>query len=235
MSRLLVAAALPLLLGACGSPEEAAPEPPPAAMIAAPRTLIAADFDPAMLGARIVGPQGPQVESTLTPDGHEFGEMTSFVTCPAETEICDPGNMPDDTLYTYVHRVTLSQTSQGDAPEEQSTKSDPRPAMVEAGATLFRTTRAATGFNGSIGYSKAEAEAALGSREAITVSSDAGQLIWRVTSGEGWKPGSMITFYWKSTVPPEGPAEAYLLEVDGTSAAANGPFPPEEAPASAAN
>lgn len=226
---------LPLVLTACGSAQEPVPEPTPTATVAAPRTLIAADFDPATLGARIAGPQGAEVESTLTASGEEVGTMISYVACPEDAEICDPAQMPKDTLYTYVHRITLAEAPRTRESEEENAIADAIPNVDETGATLFRTTSAATGFNGAIGYSEDEAEAALGSREAITVSSDTGQLIWRVTSGEGWKPGGTITFYWKSTLPPGGPEEAYRLKVDDVSAEAAGPFPPQEAPEPAAN
>jgi hypothetical protein len=68
--------------------------------------------------------------------------------------------------------------------------------------------------------------ATLGASDAIQVSSDSGQIIWRVTEGSGWKPGMPVTFWWQSTTPPDGPADAYSLEVNGMTASAKGPFPP---------
>ena len=86
-------------------------------------------------------------------------------------------------------------------------------------------TNEAHGFNRAVGYSNAQALNALGSEDAISITSDGGRLIWRVTEGEGWKPGSTITFWWQSTLPPVGPADAYEIEVDGTLASGNGPYP----------
>ena len=95
-------------------------------------------------------------------------------------------------------------------------------------------TQKAQGFNRAVGYSNAQALAALGSEDAISITSDDGRLIWRVVQGDGWKPGSTLTFWWQSTLPPAGPADAYLLEVNGDQAVAKGPFPAEEKPAETA-
>ncbi|NNC52245.1 MAG: hypothetical protein HKO08_04315, partial [Erythrobacter sp.] len=66
--------------------------------------------------------------------------------------------------------------------------------------------------------------------DAISITSDDGRIIWRVVEGDGWKPGTTISFWWQSTLPPAGPADAYLLEIDGNQAIAKGPFPAEEKP-----
>jgi hypothetical protein len=116
------------------------------------------------------------------------------------------------------------------AEESDTRDADDGPEVVEAPPTLFRTIRKAAGFNQSIGYSTAEAEAVLGDPDAISISNDNGSLIWRVVRGSGWKPGGTVTFWWQSTLPPQGPAEAYLFEVDGNQVAATGPFPPEDKP-----
>ncbi|QPC99917.1 hypothetical protein [Qipengyuania soli] len=219
------ALALPLLivLAACGK-SDPEPLPTPTATVAAPRNLVAADLNLATLGAKVVGPQGSQVETVLSAGNAEIGTMVSYVACPAEVTECVPGKMPEGTLYTYVHQVTL------DDAEKDEIKPTSGPEVVEAAPTLFRTTAKAHGFTGAIGYAKAEAEAALGAPEAITTTLDNGGLIWRVTEGGGWKPGSTITFWWQSTLPPAGPADNYLLEVDGNHSAARGPFPAEDKP-----
>ncbi|OBX18354.1 hypothetical protein A9995_12840 [Erythrobacter sp. QSSC1-22B] len=228
MLRLGAVALAPLALIACGdgSDDEAVAEPTPTATVAAPRTLIAADYDEAMLGARIEGPQGTEVEAPLMAEGREIGSIVSFVACPRETATCDPAAMPEGTVYTYVHQVTLAAE---EATDETASAADDG-ASGESYATLFRTTRRATGFNGSIGYAREQAETALGDGEAIGVTSDEGQLIWRVISGEGWSPGATITFWWQSTLPPEGPSEAWELETGGMTATATAPFPPAEMP-----
>ena len=224
MKRLLVIA--PLALAACsqGEPE---PAPTPTPTVAQPRTLAAADLDLATLGAKIVGPQGPEVETVLSAGNREIGRMISFVACPEEAEVCVPGDMPDGTIYTYVHRVTLADAS----PEDAAAQPNEGPEVVDSAPTLFRTTQEAYGFNRAVGYSNAQALEALGSEDAISITSDDGHIIWRVMEGQGWKPGSTLTFWWQSTLPPAGPADAYLVEVDGNQAVAKGPFPAEEKPA----
>lgn len=217
--------AVPLALAACNQEPEPEPAPTPTAEVSAPRTLIAADLDLTALGPKIEGPQGTEVETVLSAGNREIGRMVSYVACPEDAETCVPGDMPEGTVYTYVHRITLADA------DESSAEAPPSPdahETGETGATLFRTTREAAGFVASIGYSSAEAEAALGFADAISITADSGQLIWRVTRGEGWKPGTAITFWWQSTVPPQGPEQAYLVEVDGEQAQATGPFPAAE-------
>ena len=46
--------------------------------------------------------------------------------------------------------------------------------------------------------------------------------------GNGWQTGEPITFFWQSTLPPDGAAEAYSLRADEKIAMASGPFPPKE-------
>lgn len=223
MKKLLLVA--PLALTACSEQEpEVAPTPTPT--IAQPRTLAAADLDLATLGAKIVGPQGPEVETVLSAGNREIGKMVSFVACPKETEECLPAEMPADTIYTYVHRITLAE-----ADAETAEQPAAGPEVVENPPTLFRTTERVHGFNGAVGYSNAQAQSALGNEDAIGITIDDGQLIWRVVEGEGWAPDTTLTFWWQSTLPPDGPADAYLLEVEGNQAIARGPFPADENPA----
>jgi len=211
-------------LAACSSAEPE-PTPTPTPTIAAPRTLVGADLDLSTLGAKIVGPQGPEVETVLSAGNRELGKLVSYVACPAGVSECEPGEMPEGTVYTYVHRVTLAEA---DATAGADVSDGPE--VVEAPPSLFRTIRKAAGFNQSVGFSTAEAEATLGDPDAISISNDNGSLIWRVARGPGWKPGGTMTFWWQSTLPPQGPAEAYLLELAGNQVIATGPFPPEEKP-----
>ncbi|MEX0341338.1 MAG: hypothetical protein AB3N06_02020 [Erythrobacter sp.] len=209
-------------LAGCGSPEPE-PAPTPTPTVVAPRTLVGADLDLSTLGAKIVGPQGPQVETVLSANNRAVGRLVSYVACPAGITECKPGALPEGTVYTYVHMVTLAEADGAPEPAQG-------PEVIETPPTLFRTTRTASGFNQSVGFSTAQAEAALGDPDAISISNDNGSLIWRVVRGPGWKPGSTVTFWWQSTLPPQGPAEAYLLEIDGNQVAASGPFPPEDKP-----
>jgi hypothetical protein len=203
-------AALPLaLVAACGSPQpEAEPSPTPTATPDKPKTLVPADLGQLVLGARIEGPDGPETSGTFTVDGETLGEVVSYVACPEGMDPCDPATAPEGTIYTYVHKVT--------------------PAEGVASATLFRTARRATGFANVIGFAKAEAADVLGEEGQIDVASDNGALVWRVIGGNGWAAGETLTFFWQSTLPPEGAREAFQFEADGTSAQGSGPFPPRE-------
>ena len=98
------AAALALALTACAA--EPAPEPAPTATIAAPRTLVAADFDAAALGAKIVGPRGPTPEFAIMAGGQEIARIKSYVACPKAMTACVPADLPEGTVLTFVHTIT---------------------------------------------------------------------------------------------------------------------------------
>ena len=226
--RTLLVCALPLplalVLAGCGEPDrEADPEPVATPTPAEPRTLIPADLDISTLGAKIEGPQGPEPEAPLMLGGAEVGRIVSYVACPRGAEACVPDEMPEGTVYTFVHQITLDGVS--------SAADDTGPEVVEAPPTLFRTTERAHGFNGSIGYARSQAMAAFGSEDAVSVTFDDGRLIWRVTGAPDWRQNATVTFWWQSTLPPAGPADAFLLEVMGNQIAAKGPFPAAEKPA----
>ncbi len=224
---------IPLLAAGCDRAEAPEPTPTPTPTVAAPRTLVAANFDPEGLGARIEGPDGTEVVSTITANGNTIATVTSYVACPEEmAETCDPATAPDGTTYTYVHVVTPTKAEDDPATTATpATDTTGGAQMLETAPTLFRTTLRATGFTGAVGYDKDQAETAIGEREGVTVTNDAGQLIWRVTRGSGWTPGKPITFWWQSTAAPEGPQPAYRLEIDNGGGKATGPFPPEKLPA----
>lgn len=218
MKRLALTLALPALLAGCGSDPEPAPTPSPTPAAVGPRTLVAAGFQEQELGPRIEGPQGTEVESEIGIGGRVIATMVSYVACPApaEDEIaaeeCVPGDQPEGTVYTYVHRVT--------------------PAAIEGDDGVapisFRTARAVVGFANSIGFDRTQAEAALGEDYAIGVQLDSGALVWRIEKGDGWRDGEELTFFWQSTLPPEGPSEAYEIETIAGRALGTGPFPPAE-------
>ncbi len=202
-------AALPLLLlAACSkSPEPSSPAPTSALTPDKPHTLVPADFAALRLGAKIAG---SEAESRFASEGQTLAEVASYVACPEGVAACDPKALPAGTVYTYVHRVT--------------------PGGVVASATLFRTARPAAGFANGVGYDNAQAAAALGPDGQIDVAADNGALVWRVIGGDGWETGEPITFYWQSTLPPAGAADAYLVETDGSVAIGSGPFPAQEKP-----
>lgn len=212
MLRAPVAVAALALLAACGSGGEQTTKAAPT-FDAAPRTLVAANLDVDALGPKIEGPRGTEVVSTIA----GAGTVSSFVACPGEleAEVCEPEGLPEGTLYTYVHRVTLEESEDGaDA--------------ASGGATLFRTTRPAAGFANVIGYSHEEAFEALGAEGAIRVQTDRGRLVWHISAGDGWHAGETLTFFWQSHAAPAGPEEAYLLEGEAATGTATGPFPADE-------
>ena len=225
VSRMLAPVALAAVLAACaGEPEDTEPSPTPSVAADAPsdpRTLVAADFGELELGARIEGAVGPEVEASIIVDGRSIGDIVSYVACPAGVEECDPDELPDDTVYTYVHIVRPGVDDPNDPPFMRPVGLD----EVEA-ATLFATVREARGFNGAIGFDRAQVEEALGPDGTIRVQDDNGTLAWRVVGGDGWQTGEAITFFWQSTLPPAGPDEAYTLRADEKIAMASGPFPP---------
>jgi len=199
------------LLAACGSSDpDPAASPSPSAAPDKPKTLVPADLGALVLGARIEGSDGPETTGTFAVDGEALAEVVSYVACPEGLAPCDPRTAPEGTVYTYVHQVT--------------------PAEGVQSATLFRTSRAAVGFANVIGFAQAEAVDVLGEDGQIDVSSDNGALVWRVIGGNGWTAGETLTFYWQSTLPPEGAREAFQFEADGVSAQGSGPFPPRETP-----
>ena len=216
------------LAGCSGEPDEPAPTPTPEETAAAdaptePRTLVAADLGEIRLGAKIEGPVGPEVEASIVAGGRSIGDIVSFVACPAEDGTCDPDDMPEGTVYTYVITVTPGVDKPNDPPFNRPVGLD----EVDA-ASVFSTVRQASGFTGAIGYDFKQAEEALGPDGAIRVQDDNGTLVWRVVGGNGWQTGEPITFFWQSTLPPDGAAEAYSLRADEKIAMASGPFPPKE-------
>ena len=61
---------------------------------AAAAALDAGDFANLELGAKIVGPQGPEVKTTLSNEAGIFADITSYVACPADMSTCDPATAP---------------------------------------------------------------------------------------------------------------------------------------------
>lgn len=181
----------------------------------------AGDFDREQLGPRIKGPAGPEVEASLVmADGTSIGDIKSYVACPQSVDSCDPANLPDGTIYTFVHTVTPGI----DEPNDKAIAQPGAVKKVEKSVT-FRMTMPTDGFAGQAGYSLGQARAALGPDGTFTVSCNEGMLVWEVATGETWGTGEPVTFFWKSTKPPKGPADAYGFEADGYAAKGKGPFP----------
>lgn len=216
------------LLAACSAEKTPEPTPTPTVTVAAPRTLVAADLDSASLGAKIAGPSGTDPAFAVMAGGEEIARVVSYVACPKGMTVCVPGELAEGTVLTYVHTITPAAAKDLPTPVPPAETASPTP--VEVPPALFRMTRAAPGFQGGVGYARAEAVTALGATDAITVTLDQGQLIWRVTGGSGWKPGLPITVWWQTTAPPVRPRDAFQLELMGQTAKVRGPFPAADKP-----
>lgn len=219
-------AALPLLalLTACSAEPVRDPQPKPRATVAAPRTLVPADFDATALGARVE--EMDVTDKAVGAGAAPLARISAFVACKKDIAACDPATLPESTIYTYVLTVTPEQYP---APTPSPGMTD-LAAPAEAPAELVRAIRVVPGFNGAVGFSRAEAAEALGGVSALTVTLDQNQLIWRVTAGSGWQAGKPITFWWQSTRAPAKPSAAYRLEYAGKRADIAAPFPAADKP-----
>lgn len=191
------------------------------------RALEAGDFTELALGAKIVGPQGPEVTGALSNEAGNFADIRSYVACPAGMDPCNPATAPAGTVYTYVHVVYPGEDNDDDTGSGPGNSS----SDIER-AQAFRMTRPAHGFTGEAGYAKAEALAAIGPKADVVITCDAGKIVWTVSAGDGgdqWEQREPLTFYWRSTLPPAGPARAYAIEANYTHASGMGPYPAETA------
>lgn len=188
--------------------------------------LPAGDFLDLQLGARIVGPQGPEVKGRLANEEGAFADITSYVACPAGMDPCDPASAPAGTIYTYVHTVYP-----GEDNDPASGSGMGNDASTVETAEAFRMTMPSHGFTGRAGYSKDEARAAIATADIVITCHEQG-LAWTIEEGDGgdqWAQGEPITFWWQSTLPPAGPAEAYEIFANYTAASGPGPHPPANA------
>ncbi|MEL6262688.1 MAG: exosortase, PEP-CTERM interaction domain protein [Cyanobacteria bacterium J06626_6] len=189
--------------------------------------LVPSDLDQLDLGAKIVGPVGPEVETTfINAAGEGIGDLVSSVSCPFGFDSCLPPENPAGTTYTYIHVVTPGIDLPNDPPFPA-----PDTVLPLDDAEVFRLAFPATGFNGVAGYSFSEAEAALGSEHAPTVEKTKdGGLVWRIPTLADWSSGERITFFWQTSQNPSGPGGTYgLAGEDATgdeqSGTAAGPLP----------
>lgn len=221
----LSALSLLAMLAACSSREAPQPEPSasvtPAAISTEPRTMVAADFVPEDLGGRIAGMEVS--DAPVGDAGAPVARLDAFVACPKEIALCDPAKLPAETRYTYV--VTVTPVPEASAKAAASTS--PAPIPVPAGATLA-TIAPVPGFEGGVGYSLAQAAAALGAEDAISVTLDQGRIVWRAADGSRWVGGKPITVWWQSTRPPADKVPAYELASGTDSARISAPFPAED-------
>ncbi|GMN01560.1 hypothetical protein [Erythrobacter sp. MTPC3] len=226
-----------LALAACGDPAEdtsVLDMPEDSAELETPttdgeaaalaRSIEPGDFADLRLGAKIEGPQGPEVQTSLSNGAGIFADITSYVACPDGMEVCDPATAPEGTIYTYVHIVYPGEDN--DPATGAGTGADD--VDVET-AGAFMMTQPSSGFTGVAGFSKAEAEVAIGPGDNLVITcGEDGNLIWTINAGDGgdqWEDAEPLTFFWQSTLPPAGPAESYAIKANDVVAAGEGPYP----------
>lgn len=186
-------------------------------------SLETGDFGALKLGAKIVGPQGPEVKAKLSNAAGDFADITSYVACPEAMTTCDPATAPEGTIYTYVHIVYPGEDNDPDTGGSEANTS----SHIEL-ADGFYMTSPAHGFTGGVGYSKAEAMAAIGAKADVAVTCQDGKLVWTVSAGDGgdqWEQAEPLTFYWQSLLPPAGPRPVYEIAANYTTADGPGPYP----------
>ena len=223
----LPALALSLALAACSADNDVDDETELAAEDEDARVAMEAlepvDFMDLQLGAKIVGPQGPEVKSRMTNADGAFADITSYVACPAGMDECDPATAPEGTIYTYVHIVYPGEDNDPDTGSGEGADASNVETME-----AFRMTMPSHGFTGRAGYSFAEAGGALGPVGAVVISCHEQGIAWTVEEGDGgdqWGQAEPITFFWQSTLPPAGPSEAYEVFANYTAATGPGPYP----------
>lgn len=180
--------------------------------------ITSSDFDGIVLGAKIVGPVGPEVETSLVNSvGQAIGDLASSVSCPAGLLECSPPSNPAGTIYTYVHQVIPGIDLPNDPPF-------PNPVEVTAFANVSEFTLgfSASGFNGTAGYSFSEAAAADVSFD-IDISAS-GMLRW-IANSANWGSNQQVTFFWQTTQPPVGPGGTYTIANAQDSGSGAGPLP----------
>lgn len=170
------------------------------------------------VGAKIVGPVGPEVEvSLINADGDSVGDLRSSVSCPSGYTECLPSENAPGTVYTYSHTVIPGVDLPNDPPF-------PKPPTVLGfdDVARFELGFAAAGFNGVAGYDFGEADAA--GVSFVIEMTDSGALAW-TTDSEGWDTGEPITFFWQTTQPPEGPGGVYSISNTIGNGTGYGPVP----------
>ena len=115
------------------------------------------DFDTLRLGGVIVGPVGPEVEtSVISNAGEAIADIRTRVVCPETLATCNPMRNPAGTVYTYVAEITPGADLANDAGFFM-----PGVLRAIASAETARTDYATTGFTGSVGYSFRQLRAAV--------------------------------------------------------------------------
>ena len=176
------------------------------------------DLDSLNLGAKIVGPVGPDVEvSLIDGNGDSVGDLSSSVSCPDGFTSCAPPANPSGTIYTYRHTLIPGVDLPNDTPFTPPTN-----VLAFDDVIGFSLGFEAIGFNGIAGYSFTDAGNA-----GVTFDIEQntfGELVWS-TNSDDWDSTEAITFFWQTTQPPSGPGGIFNINNANGSASGNGPIP----------
>ncbi|GAC30979.1 hypothetical protein [Paraglaciecola polaris] len=180
--------------------------------------IVSSDFDGLSLGAKIAGPVGPEVETSLVNSaGQAIGDLASSVSCPPGAAVCSPGDNALGTIYTYVHEVIPGIDLLNDGPFP-----NPDEVIPFDNISDFSLGFSASGFNGVAGYSFTEAATAQVNFDVEI--SDTGILRW-VTDSSNWGSNEKITFFWQTTQAPVGTGGSYGIANAQDSGFGAGPLP----------
>ncbi|NMH61520.1 exosortase, PEP-CTERM interaction domain protein [Alteromonas ponticola] len=180
--------------------------------------ITAADYDGLNLGPAIVGPVGPEVETSLTNEnGNSVGDLSSSVNCPASFNQCVPAENPANTIYTYIHVITPGEDAPNDPPFH-----NPLPVEAFDDVQKFNLGFSASGFNGVAGFSFSDAADA-GVMFEINVN-EQDQIIWETMTAD-WDTGESIRFFWQTTQAPSGPDGSYAISNEVGEGVGEGPLP----------
>ena len=190
--------------------------------------IAATDLSTLPLGAKIVGPVGPEVETTISfinPRGDMIGiaDLISSVSCDARfTTDCTATAVTgfDDVVYTYQHQIIPGMDLKNDPPFPT-----PNSVVQFNDVTEFRLQFPAHGFLGVAGFDFGQTNAAINGVDiSITHLSD-GSLVWTLPNGSNWDTNERITFFWQTTQRPSGPGGVYAASNKTLNGVGNGPIP----------
>lgn len=190
--------------------------------------ISATDLSSISLGAKIVGPVGPEVESTISfIDGTSrdvigVADIISSVSCDARFADCSAAAVAgfDDVVYTYQHQVIPGVDLANDPPFPS-----PDSVVPLDGATEFRMLFPATGFLRVAGFDFGQATAAIGGTNITIERLTDGSLLWTMPVGAGWDTNEPITFFWQTTQRPSGPSGQFSTTNGTLEGIGNGPIP----------
>ncbi len=189
--------------------------------------IVATDLSTLSLGAKIVGPVGPDVETTLIfndTGGNLVGiaDLSSSVSCDARFVDCSNTAVSgfSDVIYTYQHQIIPGEDLENDPPFPSPDRVVPFDDVTE-----FRLQFPAHGFNGVAGFDFDQVNTATGNTNIDIEQLADGSLVWTLPSGLGWDTNESITFFWQTTQRPSGPGGVYAATNQTLNGAGNGPIP----------